>query len=116
MGLYFENATPNTVWVTYGHPSTTPWCDAGWYKKGWYQVAPGAEAKVWSGSIGGHSFMYYAEDDFGHAWAGEYHAWVSWNSFYLCWEDQSTPPGAVVGFRHFVVPWPYLDYTKRLIL
>jgi uncharacterized membrane protein len=115
MGLYFENATPSPIWVAYGHSSEYSWCDAGWYKKGWYKVGPGSTAKVWSGSIGGHCFVYYAEDDFGHVWAGPYTTFVPWNAFYLCWEDQSGA-GKVLGFRYFCVPWIYLNYTKRLIL
>jgi hypothetical protein len=115
MGLYFENATPSPVWVVYAHPSSYPQCDFGWYKKGWYQVAPGTTAKVWSGAIGGHSFMYYAEDDFGHVWAGPYHAFVPSDAFYLCWEDESGS-GRVSGFRYFHVDVIYLDYTKRLVL
>jgi hypothetical protein len=115
MGLYFENATPSTVWVVYGHPSTTPWCDAGWYKTGWYEIAPESTVKVWSGWIGGHSFEYYAEDDFGHVWAGEDLTFVPWDTFYLCWEDQMFP-GKTQGLRWFYVGGVYVDYTKRLVL
>jgi hypothetical protein len=115
MGLYFENATPHTVWVTYGHQSSASWCDVGWYKKGWYKIAPASTAKVWSGWIGGHDFTYYAEDDFGHVWAGPYGTRVPWDAFYLCWEDTSGSD-RYLGFRYFVVGWAYADYTKRLIL
>jgi Protein of unknown function (DUF1036) len=115
LGLYFENATPSTVWVVYGHPSSYSWCNLGWYKKGWYKVDPGSTVKVWSGWIGGETFMYYAEDDFGHVWAGTHHTFVPWDAFYLCWEDTSGA-GEVAGFRYFYLGGVYMDYTKRLVL
>ncbi len=116
MGLYFRNNTPSTVWVFFGHPSSWPQCDLGWYKKGWYKIGPSSTAKVWSGTIGGHSFCYYAEDAHGHVWAGPYHTFAPWKAFYLCWEDTMSGGGKVVGTRYFHVSWWYLNYTKVLVL
>jgi hypothetical protein len=116
MGLYFKNGTPSTVWVVFGYYS--PGCEGGvdWSKKGWYGIAPGATAKVWSGWVGGHCWLYYAEDDFGHVWSGPYHTFVPWNAFDWCWNTASTGGGEDVGFRYWCVNWNYIDYTKKLIL
>lgn len=115
MGLYFKNATVSPVWVIYGYER--PGCEGGvdWAKKGWYQINPASTAKVWSGWVGGNCWMYYAEDDFGHSWAGAYNAFVPWTNFDWCWNTSSTS-GKTVGMRIFCVDWDTMDDTKILTL
>jgi len=116
MGLYFKNGTSSPIWVAYGY--SAPGCEGGvdWAKKGWYNAAPGATVKVWSGWAGGRCWLYYAEDNAGHVWAGPYKTFVPDNAFDWCWNTASTASGETAGFRYFCVGWQYMDYTKTLVV
>jgi Protein of unknown function (DUF1036) len=115
VGLYFKNATVSPIWVIYGYEA--PGCEGGvdWAKSGWYEIAPASTVKVRSGWVGGDCWMYYAEDDFGHVWAGPYNTFVPWNSFDWCWNTASTS-GKTVGMRIFCLDWDVMDHTKILTL
>jgi hypothetical protein len=67
------------------------------------------------GWVGGDCWLYYAEDDFGHIWAGPYNTFVPWNSFDWCWNTASTS-GKSIGMRIFCVDWDIMDHTKILTL
>jgi len=113
MGLYFHNKTSSTVWVAYAYYS--PGCEGGvnWTKKGWYQIAPNGTAKVWSGWAGGEKFFYFAEDNSGHKWAGDFFTAVPWTAFQWCWNTASTS-SRTVGFRKIIAS--NMDYTVNLVL
>jgi hypothetical protein len=113
MGLYFHNKTSSTVWVVYAYHS--PGCEGGvnWTKKGWYKVSPAKTAKVWSGWAGGNKFFFYAEDNSGHSWAGQFFTFVPPSAFSWCWNTASTN-GKTVGFRK--IHASNMDYTINLIL
>jgi hypothetical protein len=59
--------------------------------------------------------MYYAEDDFGHVWAGPYRTSVPWDSFERCWNVLFSP-ARVVGFRVVCIDWDIMDYTINLTI
>ncbi|MHA4218327.1 MULTISPECIES: hypothetical protein [Bacillus] len=44
-------------------------------------------SSVWAG---GHKFLYYAEDGFGHIWAGNYFTQIPAYAFDWCWNMGST--------------------------
>jgi hypothetical protein len=110
LGVYFRNDTNSTIWLAFA--SYSPGCEGGvnWEKKGWYEVRTGQTAKVWTGWAGGDCFLYYAEDDNGHVWAGPHPTQVPWNAFTWCWNTGCTTC-RTVGFRSFCVSSEYMDYT-----
>jgi hypothetical protein len=114
MGLYFTNKVNETVWVAYAfHVSG---CEGGvdWEKKGWYQIAPGATAKVYTGWAGGSTFFFYAEgDNASPVWAGPFFTHLPWNAFDWCWNTASTN-GRTLGLRKIEISWENMDYTIGL--
>ena len=115
MGLYFHNKTNSPVWVVYAEYAPDCGDEGGvkWRKKGWYKVSSGKTVKVWSGWAGGDKFFFYAEDDFGHIWAGQYFTFVPWNAFNWCWNTASNN-GTTVGLRK--IYGSNMDYTINLVL
>ena len=115
MGLYFRNQTNSTIWLTYAYHY--PNCEGdNWAKKGWYTILPGGTAKVWSGHAGGKKFFYFAEDNSGHTWSGQFFTHVPHNAFEWCWTTSSTS-GKTVGFRKIdTISGEIRDYTRNLIL
>jgi hypothetical protein len=127
MGFYFQNTSPHTVWITYAEPVDTTTCgllgDPQFLKRGWYVALPQEEVKVWSGWASGKMFFWYAEDNFGTAWAGDYPAWVRPHgfSFEWCWSISASSDAKQVRFRKEVCPIygpipgiKVLDYTVTL--
>lgn len=116
MGLYFRNSTNATIWVAYARHS--PGCEGGvdWAKKGWYEIGPGSTAKVWSGWAGGEKFFFFAEDNAGHVWAGDFFTPVPWDAFDWCWNTGSTA-SRDVGFRKIdTISWEIMDYTIPIVV
>ncbi|RKD24611.1 hypothetical protein BEP19_09560 [Ammoniphilus oxalaticus] len=113
MGLYFQNSTNRTVYVTYGYPNRG--CGPVNYAKiGWYAIAPGQRRLLWSGYAGGNTFYYYAEDGVGRTWSGVYFTDVSNQAFHWCWDTRCASCRSV-GMRPVSVPFFYSDYTVNLI-
>jgi uncharacterized protein DUF1036 len=119
MGLYFHNKTGSPVWVVYAHHAPDCEGSAKWSKKGWYKIFPGNTAKVWSGWAGGEKFFYFAEDEAGHSWAGEFFTQVPSNAFEWCWDTSSTT-SRTLGLRKQVVvdafPPSVQDHTINLVV
>ena len=114
MGLYFKNKINETVWVAYAYH--TPGCEGGvnWSKKGWFMVAPGATAKVYTGWVGGSKFFYFAEaDDLSPHWSGPFFTHLPWSAFDWCWNTSSSN-GRTLGLRKVQISWEYMDYTIGL--
>ena len=114
MGLYILNNTTQSTWVVYAYAS--PGCEGGvdWAKKGWWEVTPGATAKIHTGYVGGSKFFYYAENDSGAQWAGPFFTNLPWNAFDWCWTTASSQ-GRQLGLRKLEIPWHILDYTLSLV-
>jgi hypothetical protein len=115
MGLYFHNKTNATLWVVYAdyEPDCEDEGGVKWEKNGWYKVIPGKTVKVWSGWAGGNKFFFYAEDDFGHVWAGGFFTHIPWVAFSWCWATSSSS-GRTLGLRKFFAS--NMDYTINLVL
>lgn len=114
MGLYFHNATGDTVFVAYAYHS--PGCEGGtpWAKKGWYRITPGATAKVLSGWAGDGKYFYFAENETRtKVWQGDFFTQLPSRAFDWCWNTGSTD-SRTLGLRKFEVGWGVMDYTRRL--
>jgi uncharacterized membrane protein len=90
-----KNNTPNTIWFVHAFASTSGFgCgyDDGctgengeWAVQHWWGVAPGGTATVQSQNFGNAWHQYYAEDDFGHFWAGDgENVCLWWNGNGMC--------------------------------
>ena len=75
--LKFHNDTSNDVWVATVRTSEKgclePYCPTQkkWIRKGWWKIAPNGTATVYSDPWGEGFWKFYAEDQFGHVWAGD---------------------------------------------
>jgi hypothetical protein len=115
MGLYFKNSRSQPIWVVIGYPSHG--CEGGvdYAKKGWWRIAPGAEAKVYTGWVGGDAWFWYAETDDGHTtWSGNYRTDVHLHRFDLCWNIGVGGAARRLGFRRKRIDWDIMDYTFKL--
>jgi hypothetical protein len=113
MALYFRNSTNRTLWIVYAYYS--PGCPGvTWAKKGWYKNLPENTVNVRSGFAGGQTFFYFAHDDAGREWSGEFSTQVPSNAFEWCWEVGSTT-ARTVGFRQVgPIDSSFTDYTVTL--
>jgi hypothetical protein len=68
---------------------------------------------------GGEKFSYFAEDEAGHSWAGEFFTQVPSNAFEWCWDTGSTT-SRTLGLRKQVVvdafPPSVQDHTINLVV
>ena len=91
MSLFFTNNTSNTIYAAYAYPDSD--CHPMNYSKmGWYRIEPGDTREVWSGSVGGTTFYYYAEDHSGNTWRDSYRTRLPRNTsrdFHWCWNFSS---------------------------
>jgi uncharacterized membrane protein len=114
-----EYSSPISVALAYRNRSQCANA-GGWIKVGWYNVAPGQCRVVYNGSlknVNSH-WLYYAHTyDRTIKWAGKYCAYVTNQSFRMCWNDPSVDPGFT---RAYKVCFRLLDinsydsYTLRL--
>lgn len=112
MGLYFRNNTNRPVYVAYAYLNFN--CGpVNYAKRGWYRVEPGQTRLVRSGYVGGRTYYYYAEDDFGRRWSGAYVTQVPQQAFHWCWNTGCTTCRNV-GFRRFYVGVLNYNYTITL--
>ncbi len=117
MALLVLNSTSNTVYVAVGYPNSG--CTGVTAKRGWYAVPPGRTVPIYGGSVSGWSFWWYAEDAFGHVWAGDSFTDVPNEAFDMCWIEACPPPRCRrLGFRktRYFGDWFQRDYTIRLVL
>ncbi|WP_134705180.1 DUF1036 domain-containing protein [Ammoniphilus sp. YIM 78166] len=120
MALRFRNSTPNPVFVVLGYQN--PACNNNFGIRGWYEVPPGRTVSVFGGRVGGRSFYWYAEDDFGHVWAGPIPQNVPNEAFDMCSIAACPPPRCrTVGFRTIRFtgtfdPITTIDHTINLVL
>ena len=67
----------------------------------------------------GEKFFYFAEDEAGHSWAGEFFTQVPSNAFEWCWDTGSTT-SRTLGLRKQVVvdafPPSVQDHTINLVV
>jgi hypothetical protein len=115
MGFYFKNNRQEVIWVVFGYPREG--CEGGvdYGKKGWYRLAPGDVAKVYTGWAGSDAYFYYAEaDDLSPKWSGRYFTDVPLNAFDLCWNLGVSGAATRLGFRRVHVDYDIMDYTLGL--
>jgi hypothetical protein len=114
MGLYFKNGTADTLFVAYAYHS--PGCEGGtnWAKKGWYRIAPGGTAKVFSGWAGPGKYFAFAENEARtRAWSGPFFTDLPSRAFDWCWNTGSTD-SRTLGLFKIEVGAGILDHTVRL--
>jgi Protein of unknown function (DUF1036) len=73
VSLSFSNSTPGPVWVVIAYNDSS--CGSGgnaWMKEGWWQVQPGGNVTVHGGPSNGAKYFYFAHDNSGREWAGEF--------------------------------------------
>ncbi len=88
MWLAFENIHGRRLWVAVGY--FDPGCEDGskWSKKGWWQLDPGQSATVlWTTN---RFATFFAEDDAGEFWGGDFVTPVPVRRFDLCWTTASS--------------------------
>ncbi|WP_342419545.1 DUF1036 domain-containing protein [Paenibacillus sp. FSL H8-0168] len=111
MSLFFTNNTSNTIYAAYAYPSSD--CHPTNYSKmGWYRIEPGDTREVWSGSVGGTTFYYYAEDH-SNSWRGTYRTRLprsTSSDFHWCW-NYSSGSSRQVGMRRLSIDSSVDSYT-----
>ncbi len=116
MSLYFTNNTSNTIYAAYAYPSSD--CHPISYSKiGWYRIAPGDTREVWSGSVGGTTFYYYAEDHSGNTWPGTYYTRLPRSTsrdFHWCW-SYSSGSSRRVGLRRLPIDESVVNFTLEFV-
>ena len=70
-GLHFHNRTSNTIWVAVGFRSSNQWVASGWWR-----IDPGETKTTINGALGDRYYYYYATDNIGGQYAGEYQFWI----------------------------------------
>ncbi|WP_254329635.1 DUF1036 domain-containing protein [Paenibacillus sp. MZ03-122A] len=112
MSLFFTNNTSNTIYAAYAYPDSD--CHPMNYSKmGWYRLEPGDTREIWSGSVGGTTFYYYAEDHSRNTWRGTYRTRLPRNTshdFHWCWND-SRGSSRRVGMRRLAIDSSVENYT-----
>jgi hypothetical protein len=98
--LQFSNGTDRQLWIAfmYYHPNCPDGGDFG--KKGWYHLVSGHSAVVYGGDAAdlNRYFCYYAENDQGDHWSGQYVRAVPQHAFDWC-EWTGSTDSRDVGFR-----------------
>ncbi|PNQ78793.1 DUF1036 domain-containing protein [Paenibacillus sp. F4] len=116
MSLYFTNSTSNTIYVAYAYPNSD--CHPISYAKiGWYRIEPDDTREVWSGSVGGTTFYYYAEDHSGNTWSGTYRTRLPRNtsrSFHWCW-SYSSGSSRRLGLRRLPIGDSIVNFTLEFV-
>ncbi|WP_081317628.1 DUF1036 domain-containing protein [Paenibacillus polymyxa] len=111
MSLFFTNNTSNTIYAAYAYPDSD--CHPMNYSKmGWYRLEPGDTREVWSGSVGGTTFYYYAENH-SNRWRGTYRTRLPRSTdhdFHWCWND-SSGSSRRVGMRRLAIDSSVDNYT-----
>jgi len=98
MALYFQNVTPETVWVSFLY--NNPDCGANggtpWRKLGWWRIDPGQTFIAWNTDLRtvNRYVAWYAEqyrDSGGATWSGNGNNWYSIPDigFNQCYDDQT---------------------------
>lgn len=98
MSFYVRNSTPNPVWVAVGYYD--PDCSPITYSKaGWYRITPGRRMLLVTGSSVNQTYYYYAYDQFGNTWSGDFPTYVPSTAFNMCWIERCQGTGCrEVGF------------------
>lgn len=108
---FFTNNTSNTIYAAYAYPDSD--CHPMNYSKmGWYRLEPGDTREVWSGSVGGTTFYYYAENH-SNRWRGTYRTRLPRSTdhdFHWCWND-SSGSSRRVGMRRLAIDSSVDNYT-----
>ncbi|QYK65786.1 hypothetical protein KAI36_00922 [Paenibacillus sp. S02] len=116
MSLFFTNNTSNTIYAAYAYPDSD--CHPTNYSKmGWYRIEPGDTREVWSGSVGGTTFYYYAEDHSGNTWSGTYRTRLprsTSSDFHWCW-NYSSGSSRRVGMRRLPIDDSIVNFTLEFI-
>ncbi len=116
MSLSFSNSTPGPIWVVIAFNDSS--CGSGgdaWMKQGWWQVNPGGNVTAHGGLSNGAKYFYFAHDNSGHQWAGEFGTQVPNDAFEWCWNTGSTA-SEVVSMRKVEVPVTSFSYTVNLTI
>ncbi|WP_083837541.1 DUF1036 domain-containing protein [Paenibacillus sp. Aloe-11] len=111
MSLYFTNSTNYTIYAAYAYPSSS--CSSNYSKMGWYRIEPGDTRRVWRGSVGGNTFYYYGENNYGDEWSGTYYTRLpngTNRNFHWCW-NYSSGSTRQVGLRRLPIDSSVDDYT-----
>jgi hypothetical protein len=115
MGLYFRNGRGDTLFVAYAYHA--PGCEGGtdWAKKGWYRLAPGGTAKVFSGWAGPGKYFAFAENE-SRTWSatGPFTTQLPSRAFDWCWATGSTD-SRELGLFKIEVGVGILDHTVRFV-
>ncbi|WP_449601969.1 DUF1036 domain-containing protein [Paenibacillus sp. Marseille-Q9583] len=110
MSFYVQNNTPNYIWLAIAHydPNCSP---TTYVKKGWYRLVPGRSSLIVTGSSANQRYYYYAYDNSGNMWSGNYYTYIPNTAFDMCWVERCQGTGCNrVGFRELKVG-NYQNYT-----
>ena len=114
MSLRFKNVTTKPVWVMIERPVDS--CRQHYFKEGWWKVAPGKTATVFSGGL--HdvegAWYYYAHSDEG-TWQGPFKELVPDRTFEWCMNESSSDCYEV-GMREIDIPQSENTHTVNLRL
>jgi uncharacterized membrane protein len=115
MSLSFSNSTAQPIWVVIAYSDSDCTADggSGWMKEGWWQIAPGTSATAHGGLSNGAKYFYFAEDNSGRVWSGEFGTSVPREAFTQCWSLGNTDSQGV-SMRKLEVPATSFSYTVNL--
>lgn len=114
MSFYVRNSTPNPVWVAVGYydPDCSP---ITYVKAGWYRITPGRRRLLVTGPSANLTYYYYAFDQFGNTWSGDYPTDVPSTAFNMCWIESCQGTGCrLIEFDEINVG-NFQNYTLTLV-